>query len=67
MPYVNPAVWVRRVHCISVFGMTWHLGLDLEYRFEVTIITVTWATFALSRVILSFFFRRANGHDSLGL
>jgi hypothetical protein len=25
----------------SFIGMTWHFGLDLEYRFEVTIFTVT--------------------------
>jgi len=51
----------------SFVGMTWHFGLDLEYRFEVTIITITWTTLVVLGVMLSFFFRRANHPVPIGL
>jgi hypothetical protein len=47
----------------SFIGMYWHFGFNLEYRFEVAIITITWTTLAVSGVMLTFFFmrsRRAN-------
>jgi len=27
---------------VTFVGMTWHFGLDIEYRFEVAIITIIW-------------------------
>jgi hypothetical protein len=38
--------------------MTWRFGLDIEYRFEVAIITITWVTLLVVGVMLSFFFRK---------
>ena len=40
-------------------GMTWHFGLDLEYRFEVAVITITWITLLAAGVMLAFFFHDA--------
>ena len=42
----------------SFIGMTWRFGLDIEYRFEVAIITITWMTLLVVGVMLSFFFRK---------
>jgi hypothetical protein len=42
-------------------AMAWHFGLDLEYRFEVAIITITWITLLASGVMLAFFFHSAGG------
>jgi len=44
----------------SFIGMSWHFGLNLEYRFEVAIITIAWATLFVSGVLLSFFFQRCS-------
>jgi hypothetical protein len=37
--------------------MTWRFGLDLEYRFEVAIITVAWTALVVLGVMLALFFR----------
>jgi hypothetical protein len=39
-------------------GMSWYFGFGLEYRFEVTAITIGWLTLAVSGVLLAFAFRR---------
>ena len=44
--------------CASFIGMTWRFGLDIEYRFEVAIITITWMALLVIGVMLSFFFRK---------
>ena len=38
-------------------GMAWRYGLDIEYRFEVAIITITWFTLLVIGLMLAFFFR----------
>jgi hypothetical protein len=40
-------------------GMSWRYGLDIEYRFEVAIITITWITLLALGLMLVFFFRSA--------
>ena len=40
-------------------GMTWRFGLDIEYRFEVAIITITWITLLAAGLMLVFFLRSA--------
>ncbi len=42
----------------SFIGMSWHFGFNVEYRFEVAIITITWTTLVVSGVLLTFFFLR---------
>lgn len=42
----------------SFAGMYWGFGFDLEYRFEVAIITITWITLLVSSVLVVFFFQR---------
>ena len=42
----------------SFLGITWRFGLQIEYRFEVAIITITWITLLANGVILTFQFRR---------
>jgi hypothetical protein len=45
-------------------GMSWHFGFGLEYRFEVTAITIGWLTLSVSGGLLAFAFRRRGGkHD----
>jgi hypothetical protein len=46
-------------------GMTWRFGLNLEYRFELAIITITWMTLLAAGVMQAFFFRSA-GRQSQG-
>lgn len=41
-------------------GMYWHFGYNLEYRFEVAIITITWITLLVSGAMLSFYFRKCS-------
>jgi hypothetical protein len=41
-----------------LIGMYWKFGFNLEYRFEVAIITITWITLLVSGAMLGFFFRR---------
>jgi hypothetical protein len=38
-------------------AMTWRFGLDIEYRFEVAIISITWSALVVLGVMLAFFFR----------
>lgn len=38
-------------------GIAWHFGLEIEYRFEVAIITITWISLLVAGLMLSFFFR----------
>jgi hypothetical protein len=38
-------------------GMTWRYGLEIEYRFEVAIITITWIMLFATGLMLAFFFR----------
>ena len=45
--------------------MTWRFGLDLEYRFEVAIITVAWTALVVLGVMLALFFRlQASGDNA---
>ena len=39
-------------------GMSWYFGFDLEYRFEVTAISIAWLTLMISGSLLAFVFRR---------
>ena len=48
---------------VSFIGMSWHFGFNLEYRFEVAIITITWTTLVVSGVLLTFFFLRCRRAD----
>jgi len=41
-------------------GMYWYFGFNLEYRFEVAIITIAWISLLVSGVMLSFFFQRCS-------
>ena len=47
----------------SFIGMSWYFGFNLEYRFEVAIITITWTTLIASGVLLTFFFLRSRRTD----
>lgn len=47
----------------SFIGLSWKFGFSLEYRFEVAVITIAWATLAASGVLLGFFFQRASRPD----
>ena len=38
-------------------AMSWHFGLNIEYRFEVTIISIVWTTLIVLGVLLGIFFR----------
>jgi hypothetical protein len=40
-------------------GMSWYFGFGLEYRFEVTAISIGWLTLMISGVLLAFVFRRS--------
>lgn len=40
-------------------GMSWYFGFGLEYRFEVTAISIGWLTLMPSGVLLALVFRRA--------
>ncbi len=44
-------------------AMTWHFGLDLEYRFEVAIITVAWTALIILGVMLALFFHLPPSED----
>ena len=39
-------------------GMSWYFGFGLEYRFEVTAISIGWLTLIISGLLLAFVFRR---------
>jgi len=45
---------------VCFVGMYWQFGFNLEYRFEVAIITITWITLLVSGAMLSFFFQRCS-------
>jgi hypothetical protein len=38
-------------------AMAWRFGFDIEYRFEVAIISITWSAMVVLGVMLAFFFR----------
>ena len=71
-----PGVWrlgraIRWTLVVSAFlgfacfiGMTWRYGLDIEYRFEVAIITITWVALFAAGLMLTFFFRNARRMSS---
>jgi hypothetical protein len=42
----------------AFLGMSWYFGFSLEYRFEVTAITIGWLTLVVSGLLLAFAFRR---------
>jgi hypothetical protein len=42
---------------LAFAAMSWHFGLNIEYRFEVTIITIVWTTLIVSGILLSIYFR----------
>jgi hypothetical protein len=39
-------------------GMSWYFGFGLEYRFEVTAISIGWLSLMISGLLLAFVFRR---------
>lgn len=43
---------------VTFVAMTWHFGLEIEYRFEVAIITIAWIGLLALGLMLTFFFRR---------
>ncbi len=55
--------WVYLVSCalmvIAFIGMSWYFGFGLEYRFEVTAISIAWLTLMISGSLLAFVFRRS--------
>ena len=60
--------WTFQVAAFLGFGcfvaMTWRFGLDIEYRFEVAIISITWTAFLVLGVMLAFLFRPVRSRDS---
>jgi hypothetical protein len=44
-------------------AMTWRFGLDIDYRFEVAIITIVWTALAALGIMLAFFFRPQRSED----
>ena len=54
--------WLFRISSLLALGgfVLYHLiyGYNLEYRFEVFVIAVDWATLIVAGVLLAFFFRR---------
>jgi membrane associated rhomboid family serine protease len=40
--------------------MYWYFGFNLEYRFGVAIVTITWITLLISSAMLNIFFRRCS-------
>ena len=49
---------------VTFAGMVWHFGLEIEYRFEVAIITITWISLLAAGLMLSFFFRSSAKQSS---
>ncbi len=43
----------------TYLGMSWHFGPNLDYRFEITVITIDWITLVVTGLLLTLFFRRA--------
>ena len=50
----------------SFIGMSWHFAFNLDYRFEIAIITIVWTTLIVSGVLLSCFFWRPSRSDLAG-
>jgi hypothetical protein len=54
--------WLFLIASLTAFaaylGMSMHYGINLEYRFEVTAITINWTTLVVAGTLLSFWFRR---------
>jgi hypothetical protein len=44
---------------VAFVGMSWYFGFGLEYRFEVTAITIGWLTLTISGSLLALVFRRS--------
>jgi hypothetical protein len=58
---------VSSVLMVAAFvGMSWYFGFGLEYRFEVTAISVGWLTLMVSGLLLAFVFRRPATDASSG-
>ena len=55
--------WVYLVSCtlmvVAFIGMSWYFGFGLEYRFEVTAISIAWLTLMISGSLLALVFRRS--------
>jgi hypothetical protein len=45
---------------LAFVGMSLYFGLDLEYRFEVAVITIDWLTLIAAGVLLALVFRRSD-------
>ena len=45
-------------------AMAWRFGLDIEYRFEVAIISITWTALVVLGVMFAFFFRVLRSEDN---
>jgi hypothetical protein len=54
--------WLFLIASLSAFaaylGMSMRYGPNLEYRFEVVVITITWTTLIVAGALLSFWFQR---------
>ncbi|MHB1341343.1 MAG: hypothetical protein ACYC77_09235 [Coriobacteriia bacterium] len=48
---------------VTFVGMSWYFGFGLEYRYEVTAISIGWLTLIISGVMLAFAFRRPAQQD----
>jgi hypothetical protein len=44
---------------VAFVGMSLYFGFGVEYRFEVTVISLGWLTLMISGVLLAFVFRRS--------
>ena len=51
----------------SFITMSWHFGLNLEYRFEVAVITIVWTALVILGILLSIFFKRLGRAPSVDL
>ena len=52
--------WASSALIVAAFvGMSFYFGFGLEYRFEVTAISLGWPTLMISGVLLAFVFRRS--------
>jgi hypothetical protein len=45
----------------ALIGLSLNYGNDLEYRFEVTVLTINWTTLIVSGALLAVWFRRHSG------
>jgi hypothetical protein len=44
--------------CVTFIGMSLYFGNNLEYNFEIAIITISWTALAAASILLSILFRR---------